>query len=416
MGRTAKNNTPNLKPVQKVELSEKHFKLRLAAAVLLLAMAAVTLTKGITSLLSREAGWNTVSASSSTENCGSEFVFKYYFEGRETAVSAEYKKLSRQYSEICENAYRLFSNSAEFDGVNNVKYINLHPNEEINVDSVLYNAFSLLAKYENRDIYLAPVYECYSSVFASQTDIEAKSADPLFAPEVKSFIDSVTRFTKNADDICLKLLGDNTVKLCVSEDYLSFAKENEISSFIDFYRLKNAFIADYIAKELVSAGYKKGNISSFDGFTRNLDDSDTEYSLKIIDKRDSASLPLEAAVMDYKGDLAIVYFKAFRLSDLDAMYCFLYENGESRTAYINSDGESKTANNMLVAFSKELGCAEILLNTSPYYIAESFGEEQASALKNDGVFTVWCSENTVNCTCSDVSFSAVLNGYTVKNF
>ena len=71
---------------------------------------------------------------------------------------------------------------------------------------------------------------------------------------------------------------------------------------------------------------------------------------------------------------------------------------------------------MLVAFSKELGCAEILLNTSPYYIAESFGEEQASALKNDGVFTAWCSENTVNCTCSDVSFSAVLNGYTVKNF
>ena len=211
-------------------------------------------------------------------------------------------------------------------------------------------------------------------------------------------------------------MGDNTVKLCVSEDYLSFAKENEISSFIDFYRLKNAFIADYIAEELVSAGYKKGNISSFDGFTRNLDDSDTEYSLKIIDKRDSASLPLEAAVMDYKGDLAIVYFKAFRLSDLDAMYCFLYENGESRTAYINSDGESKTANNMLVAFSKELGCAEILLNTSPYYIAESFGEEQASALKNDGEFTVWCSENTVNCTCSDVSFSAVLNGYTVKNF
>lgn len=415
MGRTAKNNTPNLKPVTKIELSEKHFKLRLTAAVLLLAMAAVTLTKGITSLLSREAGWNTVTASSSTENCGSEFSFSYYFDGSGTAVSAEYKKLSKAYSELCENAYKLFSNSAELEGVNNIKYINLHPNEKIKVDPVLYNAFSLLNKYGNRDIFLAPVYECYASVFASQSDNEAKSVDPLFVPEVKSFVESVTGFTKNKDDVDLKLLGDNTVMLCVSNEYLSFAKSNEISSFIDFYRLKNAFVADYIADELSCLGYKKGNISSFDGFTRNLDDSKTQYSLKIIDKTDAEQLG-EVAVMDYSGSLSVVYFKSFRLSGLDSLYCFTYENGDSRTAFIDSNGESKTARNMLVTFSKTLGCAEILLSAAPLYIADSFGEEQARELKANGVYAVWCDENVVNTTADYVTFSAVLDGYNTKKF
>ena len=52
-----------------------------------------------------------------------------------------------------------------FDGVKNLYYINQHPNEEIEVEEVLYQAFSLLEKYGNRAIYLAPVYIQYKNLF-----------------------------------------------------------------------------------------------------------------------------------------------------------------------------------------------------------------------------------------------------------
>ena len=78
--------------------------------------------------------------------------------------------------------------------------------------------------------------------------------------------------------LTLELLGGNQVKLNVADAYLQFAKANEITEFINFYWLKNAFIVDYMAEELEAAGFTGGIISSFDGFQRNLGATKGSYS------------------------------------------------------------------------------------------------------------------------------------------
>lgn len=69
----------------------------------------------------------------------------------------------------------------------------------------------------------------------------------------------------------VELLGGNQVKLSVSDDYLAFAEKNFISDFIDFSWMKNAFITDYVADVMIDNGYTLGSLTSYDGFTRNLD-------------------------------------------------------------------------------------------------------------------------------------------------
>ena len=59
--------------------------------------------------------------------------------------------------------------------------------------------------------------------------------------------------------------------MSVSDDYLAFAEKNFISDFIDFSWMKNAFITDYVADVMIDNGYTLGSLTSYDGFTRNLD-------------------------------------------------------------------------------------------------------------------------------------------------
>lgn len=418
MKRTAKDNTPNLRPVQRIELSEKHYKLRLAAAVLLLAMAAVSITVGITSLLSRGSGWNAVEASSSTENCANEFVFQYYFEGKGMAASAEYKNVSAAYSEACEKAFKLFNAYTLFEDINNIAYINAHPGEAVEVDPVLYEAFSLFSENGSRALFLAPVYEQYNSVFSSVTDEEALLFDPLLNDEAKEFVETALEFLNSEEHVSLELLSENRVRLNVSSEYKLFAEENGVGAFVDFYRMKNAFSADLIADSITEKGYTRGVLSSFDGFTRCLDDSDFSYSVNLYTKTDAGKI-YGAAVMSYKKPMSLVYLKAFKLVDLDSIYIREGENGEVRTAFIDSDGVSKTSLNELLAFSREKSCAEILLKTEPVFVADSFESEKVSKLFDEGISSVYFDDAAIVCNSDEVSFSDIYSdeavNFVIKN-
>ena len=52
----------------------------------------------------------------------------------------------------------------------------------------------------------------------------------------------------------VELLGENRVKLTVSESYLAFIREYEIDTLADFSWMRNAFAADYIARVLQEDG------------------------------------------------------------------------------------------------------------------------------------------------------------------
>ena len=159
MGRTvrggSRNHTPNVRPVQKVELSEKNTRQRLIAVIVLLVIASGAFMYALNGLMSNDSGWTNIEASSSAEiHCGDDYIFRYYVGAAGVNATAEKKALTLLYTDSIVKAYKIFSSDESFEGITNVYDLNRHPNETMVVDDALYHAFELIAETGNRAIYL----------------------------------------------------------------------------------------------------------------------------------------------------------------------------------------------------------------------------------------------------------------------
>lgn len=395
MKRTGTNERPVVRPVIKAELSEKNPKGRLLVVALLILIAVGAFVYGVVSYLGKDSGWTTIVAKSASErNCSDEFVFQYCLGASGMSATAEHKQIQLLYTDAATKAYQLFNTDETFDGVNNMAYLNLHPNEEVEVDDVLYQAFYVLEKSGNRSLYLGPVYEVYDGLFSCTEDYMTADYDPNQNPDVAAFVEQAAAFAGNSDAVQLELCGDNKVKLKVSDEYLSFAKENGVKDYIDFYWMKNAFIIDYLADVMIQNNYTLGSISSYNGFVRNLDESGNSYSYNLYDREDNTVY--EAGVMDYTGAKSIVYLRNYRMTEVDDQYFYEFENGELRNAFLDAaDGKSKTSLNNLVCYAADQTCTQILLSMMPVYISDSFDAGALSNLVKDGIYAVYCADDTI---------------------
>ena len=413
MGRTAKNrNTPHLPPVKRIELSSSHVKLRIALALLLLAVGIAVLGHAITALLTPETGWTEIEANSSAElNCAEDFVFLYPVGASGASPTAEKKALTTLYTQASVTAYRLFSNDADFDGLNNVRSINRHPNEELTVDPALYGAFAQIAASGDRSLYLAPIYDIYDGIFHCDDDVQTADFDPRQNDELRAWFLEVCAYANDPAHVNLELLGENRVRLRVSEEYLACAEAEEIDSFIDFYWMKNAFIADYLADALLQGGCPIGTISSFDGFARNLDaGSGADYALNIYDRVGQNIYP--AAVMHYSGARSIVSLRNYPGHTRDALRFYALRSGEIRTPYLDArDGLERSALNDLTVYSADRNCGEILLELIPVYIADEF---RPDALPAGGIDAIYCENRVIHHTEAALELSDLYRDDTIQ--
>lgn len=396
MNRTVKNrNVPNVKPVDKVRLSEKHTRWKFAAVILLLVIAMIAFSYGMVSCFSGETGWRTIEVSSSAEtNCSSEFVFQYHIGASGISAAAENRELTSLYTDATVKAYQLFNTDEHVADSKNLFYINRHPNEEMEVDEVLYQAFALLEKSQNRNLYLAPVYVEYQNLFFCRDDSEAANFDPYQNEDMRAYVAEVAAYAASAENVNLELLGNNRIILHVSDEYQKYAQDNAITNYIDFYWMKNAFIIDYLADVITAHGYTAGSLSSYDGFTRNLDDSGKTYALNLYERNAQTVYPV--AIMQYSQARSIVSLRNYRMNNLDLYRFYEWADGEIRSPYVDiADGLCKTAVNDLTAYSDEAGCAEILSYMMPVYIAEEFDEEQIKAWAQKKIYTVYCQEGVI---------------------
>lgn len=396
MGRTNKSRrTPNVKPITKIELSEEKIGLRLALLILFLVIAASAFTYAFNSLFTGQEGWTTIEADSASDiNCSSEFTFNYNLGVNGVSPNVEKKAMVTIYTEATEKAFQLFHNNQEFENVNNVFYINKHPNEVIQVDEVLYDAFAMIQEYGNRSLYLAPVYTQYRDIFYCNDDSELVNFDPYLNEEVAAYYQEVATFANDENAVNIELLDNNEVILHVSEEYLLFAEENCISEYIDFSWMKNAFIVDYLAETMISGGYTSGMIASYDGFERNLDDTDNLYSFNLYDRIENVLYP--AGVMEYEGANSIVFLRDYKMAQLDNNHYYELDNGEIRTSYLDvKDGLCKNSVHNLYGYSREKGCAEVLMNLIPVYISDSFDNSQLLNASEKGIYSIYMNENVI---------------------
>ncbi len=400
MGRTVntKRTPPRPKPVEKVELSEKHLKRRLVLTILFLLLGAGAIAYGFMQFLSGDnnEGWTEIEANSTSDelSCSEDFVFLYDLGAGDTSALAENKVLKSLYTELAVEAYKIYDVDYTYDEVGNVRSINQSPNEIVMVEPALYQALQTVQEYGDRSIYLGPVYQTYDSLFFCEDDSQTIDYDPYQNDYLMEYYGEIAAFACDSDSVDIELLGENQVRLNVSEEYLAYAEENGITDYIDFSWMANAFIIDYLADSLIESGYTHGCISSYDGFVRNLDDREVSYSFAVY-SRDGAVID-QPAILQYTGTRSIVYLRNYMMSEMDAYHYYEMADGEIRTMYLDpADGLCKSAINDLLSYSEEKSCAEVLLAVKGIYIAEELDTEELDALTGDGVYSIYMADGAL---------------------
>ena len=392
--RSGNRELPHLERIEKIELSDKNIGWRLGFFILFVVIAGASFASCVNSFFSKDPGWYQIETNSSDEaHCGNDFVFMYNL-GMSGNATDENRALTILYTEACEMAHKLFHNKETFEGVYNVRYINNHPNEVIEIDAGLYKAFSVLDAYNSRSLYMAPVYNQYDEIFYCQDDSQLVDYDPRMNEEVAAEYAVIAAFANNSEMVDIKLLGDNKIQLYVSEEYLAYADENYITDFIDFFWMKNAFITDYLAETMIERGYIYGTLTSYDGFSRTMDTSENSYAFNLYDRVGDTLYP--AGVMQYQGANSLVYFRDHMLSDMDWQHYYALSNGEVRNSYVDSaDGVSKAATDSYYVYSKDLSCAEVMLQAVPVYVTEEWSEDAVAELTEIGIYSVYAEDGVV---------------------
>ncbi len=404
-----------MKPVKQVELSEQRIGLRIAVVAILIVVAVASFAYGISSFFTPDEGWTEIHANSSADvNLSGEFVFMYNLGSRnDMSVVAENKSVISIYTDAMVKAYQLFHTNQSFEGVNNMLYINQHPNEEIEVDELLYNALSLIQKYGDRKIYLAPIYEHYDDIFYCEDDSQTLDYDPYKNSEVAAYYKEIADFAVSEDNVNIQLCGDNKIILYVSDTYEKYCKENDITRYIDFSWMTNGFVTDYVADVLIDNGYTAGCISSYDGFVRNLDESDVEFSLNIFQVNEESVY--QAAVMQYSGSKSFVAMRNFPINTLDEYRYYVLNNGEIRTLYLDeTDGMCKNSVDSLYAYSKEESCAELLLQVDDLYIADILQEQAVRDMQENEIYFIYVQENEIIYSDKDLKLTGLYKDHTTR--
>lgn len=388
MGRTARDNRdrPHPKPVQKIELSERNTTGRFIAAAVFLLLGVGALIYAFFQLGAPEAGWQTIEAGTgSGPTCGEEFVFLYELGAGEQSVLAESRAINAKYTEACRKAFQMLHASETFEDTVSLCELSGRPNQVLEVDPALYGAFSAVQAQGDRTLYLGPIYARYGDLFYCTDDSQLADFDPYTSEAVKQEYAAVAAYAMDPAHIDVELLGENRVRLRVSEEYLSFAQREGIQRFLDFGWMRNAFAADYLAQTMAEAGFTRGSISSLDGFARCLDSREGCYSLNLYDLEGEDVV--QAGVLEYQGPMSLVSLRAFPLNEADGQrYCRL-QNGQIRTAYLDPrDGLCKSAVSALTCYSENRTCAQLAMEMGPIFIADALEPGALEQLAEEGVY------------------------------
>lgn len=402
-----------MRPVQKIELSDKNMKPRILFAVLFLIFGMVCIGIGLMSALETDTDWQEIEATATVANCSEDFVLMYDFSDAGGNASTMSKALTNLYSEAVVTGYQCFSAYELEDGLGNVAYLNGHVNEIVTVEEPLYRALEQVVASGDRHVFLAPAMERYRLVFSSESDEEAALYDPSTSIETAQWLEELAQYVADPKMIEIVLYDQCQVQLKVSEEYLAFAEENEISILLDFDWMTNAFIADYIAQVLIENGYTSGYLSSYDGFTRNLDTRDNTYYVSLL-SNDNGALAIPA-VMSYEGANSLVLFRNFTVSDTDAWHYYTYSSGETVTSYLDVETcMSKASVSSLLSYSAELSCGEILLQTLHLYASDTLDEQKLNELTGEGIYSVWCDEKSITYNDPNLTLTSQLDSYTAN--
>ncbi len=398
MRKYAKDKRPNIKPITKVELNDKNKKWRITAIVILLAIGAGLLASAAVNLFGKSDGYVEVEAENSVFS--DFFTLNYDIGASGATASVEYRTVRTAYTDALNKYCRLFSADTMYQDVKNIAYINSHPGEDIEVDPVLYAALLRMENEGQGRHYLGISLEIYDALFCLEGDGYAVNQDPTKNLELKAINLTACEFARDREAVKLSFLGDNRIRLDVSAEYAAFALEHSFSRFIDLGIFESAFVVDAISDVLVGAGLTLGAISSYDGYTRNLDTRDLEYSFSFYAKSGEVVYPV--CDVEYKGSIATYCARTYPISNMDALDYYLYATGDSAHRFIDpQNGEYRSTLDELLLISAGKDCASLALIAYSSITSDSFDASDLS-----GISAAWLDGQTVRYVGNDVTLTS----------
>ena len=259
----------DFEPVQRIELSGKHLKLRAAVAVLFAVVGIFFLAKWAIGLFRSDPGVRRIEVLSKSDAAAyaAEFALSYNIGQAGLSATAENKQLTALYTQLLEEAKEKYSLEA----------LNAAPGKAVEVSKEMYAALGKLAdagEPAERIIFLAPAYEMYSSVFFSQSDEEAAKADPYKNADAAKALAELAEYFSDPSHVRIELEGGSKARLVVSDAYMAYAKQHGMEAFADLAWLENALIVDYVSDGLIAQGFRLGSFASYDGYSRNFGETE----------------------------------------------------------------------------------------------------------------------------------------------
>lgn len=328
-----KNQSEN-PPKITVTLTKGGIITRVVFMVIMLILAIIAFFTVFSSVLRTKPGWQTIPMTKKDTVASDEFILNYEIGINGRAPSSEYGALTKYYSEVLDKNAKIFSKDS-FDGVSNLYSLNHNPNKEITLEPKLYDALKYLENSGVRVQYYAPIYEIMRGMSRCQNDYEAYDYNPIDNPDIAKYYREILGFANDEKHINIEFLGDNKVKLNLSKEYSEYAADNEIEALLDFYRLKNAFVLDATADELIQYGYTSGIISCAEGYSRALGEGN--YSVNRFEYK-AGALSI-AETVDYTGPKSVVSYNSFPVSQSDYDYFYVAEDGNIFTPFLDEEGD-----------------------------------------------------------------------------
>ncbi len=379
------------KDIKEIELSEKHIGLRWALVAIFLAIGLICMAVFLFSLLGEEEGWQPIDPTDKSFMPEGNITLNYELGVGELSATKEKKEIEKIYTDALASSYKLFDVYNGYDGMVNVYYINQHPNEILTVDRELYKAFELVKSFDDRSIYLGMIQSAYRNAFMSTDDLTASQDDPYFNVEAKNYIEEITGFTKDPGAIDIELLGDNKIKLKVSDAYKAVFEGYDEINYIDFAWLTNAFVVDGAANALVARGYTRGYVTSYEGYVRYL--GNDKYAMNLYDRVEKVVYP--AGVAEYENVRALVQFRNYPINEYNATDYYAYSSGTFASRFINSDGYYVSATNDILAYSNTKNCAELALELSDIFVQNELDEERIMQNVAEEIYTIWFKDSVI---------------------
>ena len=231
--------------IQKLEVSEKHVGLRFALVILLLVVGLGCIAFALIGLLGEEPGWQIVELDDQNYMDEGEFTLYYDLGQGELSATEEKRELQKVYGNEMMRVYRLFDALRSYDGINNISYINQHPNEILTVDVTLYRAFSLLETYGDRSVFLAPLQTQYRNLFSSDSDTNADTLNGNVNIKITGGIWD----------------GNNTAPENAKPDL--FDKEGYSGATLNFVRVQGLALADMVLANSVTYYVRMSGVHHF---------------------------------------------------------------------------------------------------------------------------------------------------------